>query len=175
MEETLHPANKIPLSNDNNVHLLAYLNEETIEDQYETSVASLMETNEETDITEIRRFSPAVQFASQNQENETKTLEERIPKEFHKFLPVFSNQAADRVPEHKPWDHKIELKPGFEPKSAKIYPLNPAQELEAKKFIDEHLKKGTIRPSESPMASSFFFVDKKRWKAKTVPRLLVYQ
>jgi hypothetical protein len=30
-----------------------------------------------------------------------------------------------------------------------------------KEFIDDNLKKGFIRPSKSPMATPFFFVDKK--------------
>lgn len=137
LEETLHPIDYTLLSNDNDTHLIAYLNEQPPEN--EVNIAMLMGTTEQDNGIEIRRFSPAVQFASQTAEEETKTLEERIPKEFHRFLKVFSDQAADRVPEHKPWDHKIELKPGFEPRSSKIYPLNPMQELETKKFIDEHL------------------------------------
>ncbi len=33
-----------------------------------------------------------------------------------------------------------------------------------KEYISEHLKRGYIRPSKSPMASPFFFVDKKDGK-----------
>jgi hypothetical protein len=33
--------------------------------------------------------------------------------------------------------------------------------MELDKFLKENLEKGYIRPSQSPMASPFFFVDKK--------------
>ena len=40
-------------------------------------------------------------------------MEEQIPKEFHKYLDVFSEEKAARFPEPKKWDHKIELKDTF--------------------------------------------------------------
>ena len=45
------------------------------------------------------------------------TLEEQIPKEFHDFLDVFLEEKAARFLESRPWDHKIELKDTFTPKS----------------------------------------------------------
>ena len=93
---------------------------------------------------------------------ERKPLEEMVPPVYHKYMKAFSEQAADRLPERKAWDHKINLKPNFVPKSSKIYPLNPEEEKLTKvEFIDEHKAKGTIRKSTSPQASPFFFVDKK--------------
>ena len=44
-------------------------------------------------------------------------LEEQIPKEFHEFLDIFSEEKAARFPEPRPWDHKIEMKDTFVPKS----------------------------------------------------------
>ena len=49
------------------------------------------------------------------------SLEERIPKEYHKFLDVFDEKKADQFPEERVWDHKIEMKDGFIPKSFKNY------------------------------------------------------
>ena len=57
--------------------------------------------------------------------------------------------------------HKIELKDGFVPKSFKNYNLTPIEQIELDKFLKENLEKGYIRPSQSPMASPFFFVNKK--------------
>jgi Reverse transcriptase (RNA-dependent DNA polymerase) len=48
------------------------------------------------------------------------------------------------------WDHKIDMKEGFEPKAFK----------NLDKFLDEILEKGYIRLSQSPQASPFFFVKK---------------
>ena len=42
------------------------------------------------------------------------TVEEMVPKE---FLNVFSEEKAARFTESKEWDHKINMKEGFEPKS----------------------------------------------------------
>jgi hypothetical protein len=56
------------------------------------------------------------------------------------------------------------MKKGFEPKSFKNYNLTLAEQLELDKFLKENLKKGYIQPSQSPMASPFFFVSKKDGK-----------
>jgi len=88
-------------------------------------------------------------------------LKEQIPEEYHEFLDVFDEKKADRFPEERIWDHKIELKDGFIPKSFKNYNLTPIEQVELDKFLKENLEKGYIQPSQSPMASPFFFVSKK--------------
>jgi hypothetical protein len=65
---------------------------------------------------------------------------------------------------NQPWDHVIELKPGASMKNCSIYRLTPKESLALKEYIEEHKRKGYIRPSKSPMASPFFFVDKKDGK-----------
>ena len=93
-------------------------------------------------------------------------LEEQVPPEFHDFLDVFSEEKAARFPEPRLWDHKIETKDTFIPKSCKTYNLTPQEQIELDKFLKENLEKGYIRPSQSPMASPFFFVDKKDGKLR---------
>ena len=59
-------------------------------------------------------------------ENEKKaelTNEELVPEDLHKFLDVFDEDKANRFPVSNVWDHKIEMKEGFEPKSFKDYNL----------------------------------------------------
>ena len=68
-------------------------------------------------------------------------LEEQIPKEFHDFLDVFSEEKAASFPESRPWDHKIELKDTFTPKSFKTYNLIPQEQIELDKFLKENLDK----------------------------------
>ena len=58
------------------------------------------------------------------------------------------------------------MKEGFELKSFKSYNLTPEEQIEQDKFIKENLEKGYIRPSQSPMASPFFFVKKKDGKLR---------
>ena len=93
-------------------------------------------------------------------------VEELVPPELHDYLDVFDETKADRFPESRPWDHKIETKEGFVPKSFKTYNLTPAEQIELDKFLKENLEKGYIRPSQSPMASPFFFVAKKDGKLR---------
>ena len=100
-------------------------------------------------------------------ENEKKaelTNEELVPEDLHEFLDVFDENKANRFPKSNVWDHKIDMKEGFEPKSFKNYNLTPEEQKELDKFLDENLEKGYIRPSKSPMASPFFFVKKKDGK-----------
>ena len=76
-------------------------------------------------------------------------------------MAIEENLKANRFPESKKWDHKIDMKEGFEPKSFKNYNLTPEEQVELDTFLKEILAKGYIQPSQSPMASPFFFVKKK--------------
>ena len=85
-------------------------------------------------------------------------------KEDHQYLDIFDEVKAERFPESQPWDHKIKLKEGFQPKLFKTYNLTPEEQRELDNWIKEILEKGYIRPSQSPMASPFFYVKKKDGK-----------
>ena len=61
----------------------------------------------------------------------------------------------------KVWDHAIDVKEDFKPSKAKVYPLSRNEREEVQKFIDEHLKKGYIRPSKLQQTLLVFFVGKK--------------
>jgi hypothetical protein len=97
----------------------------------------------------------------ENSKNQDKTDEQLVPAEYHEYLDIFSEEKAHRFLQSRPWDHKIEMKEGFEPKSFKNYNLTLAEQLELNKFLKENLEKGYIRPSQLPMASPFFFIFKK--------------
>ena len=79
----------------------------------------------------------------------------------HNYLGVFNENKAERFPGPRPWDHKIKLKEGFKPKSFKTINLTPEEQRELDQWLKENLEKGYIRPSQSPMASPFFYVKKK--------------
>ena len=49
---------------------------------------------------------------------------QQIPKEYNQYLKVFKKKPSERLPEHKPWDHEINLKVDWKPKPSKIYPLS---------------------------------------------------
>ena len=84
-----------------------------------------------------------------------------LPEEYAKFVEVFSEEASQKMPPSRPYDHPILLDETFVPKIGKVYPLSPNKQKATDDFIEENLKTGKIRPSSSPQASSFFFVGKK--------------
>ena len=96
-----------------------------------------------------------------NAQKKEKTLEEMIPPELMDYRHIFDKTTANHFPESRPWDHAIDLKKDFVPKDCKVYPLTVPEQAELDKFLNENLEKGYIRPSKYPMASPFFFVDKK--------------
>ena len=101
---------------------------------------------------------------AQQEKPKEKTPEELVPKEYHKFLKVFSKKESERMPLQKPWDHAIDLKDTFKLKKGHIIPLSPAEQEEVTVFLDDQLKKGYIHPSKSPQTSPVFFVPKKDGK-----------
>jgi hypothetical protein len=90
-----------------------------------------------------------------------KQEESILPTQYLPWKEVFEQKAAEQFPGKCPWDHAIELREDFKPKKGKIYPLNPLQQNTLDEWIKEQLAKGYIRPSKSPQASPFFFVEKK--------------
>ena len=65
------------------------------------------------------------------------------------------------MPVRKVWDHMIDLNNDFKASKARVYPLSRNEKDQVQKFVNEHLKKGYIRPSKSPQMSPMFFVEKK--------------
>jgi len=96
------------------------------------------------------------------QAKKKKTFEELVPEFLHEYREVFADDGLSKLPPSRPdIDHRIETKPGFIPKTSKVYPLSPNEKEAVRAFLDEHLKKDFIEPSKSPQSSGFFFVGKK--------------
>jgi len=74
---------------------------------------------------------------------------------------VFAKKDFDILPEHRQWDHAIELILGSEPKSSKVYLLSPVEQKELDSFLEENLCTRRICSSKSPMAAPVFFIKKK--------------
>ncbi|THG98618.1 hypothetical protein EW145_g7394 [Phellinidium pouzarii] len=108
----------------------------------------------------IRRTTTATSLAQRTTKT-IKPLKDSIPAHYHNFIHLFEKKAAERFPIERPYDHAIDLKPDFIPRDCKLYSMTPQEEVALDEFLTENLRKGYIRPSKSPMASPFFFVDKK--------------
>ena len=103
----------------------------------------------------------AQQLAEEANVDREKMTADKIPEQYRDYVKVFAKESFDTLPEKRPWDHAIELKPDAKAVDCKIYPLSLDEQKKLDEFLDENLKTGRIRPSKSPMASAFFFVKKK--------------
>ena len=98
-----------------------------------------------------------------------RTFEEMVPPQYREHAHVFSEQESERLPEHKTWDHAIDLVPRAPANiRTKVYPMSLNEQAELNSFLDENLRKGYIQPSKSPIASPVFFVKKKDGKLRFV-------
>jgi RNase H-like domain found in reverse transcriptase/Reverse transcriptase (RNA-dependent DNA polymerase) len=85
-----------------------------------------------------------------------------IPEPYQQYSRVFSSH---KFPLSRIWDHTIELKPNAPAAlPSKLIPLSQTEQEELHKFVAEHTKQGTIRPSKSPYKACFFYIKKKDGK-----------
>jgi hypothetical protein len=107
--------------------------------------------------------------AKANEAKAKKTFEQMVSKEYHKYSKVFSEIDLHRLPQHRSWDHAIDLKPDTpETLKSKVYPIPHNEQGALDKFIEEQLAKGYIVSSKSPMASPVFFVKKKNGELQLI-------
>jgi hypothetical protein len=93
----------------------------------------------------LKMSNKAQEFALRDAQEKKKTFEELVPDYLHDFTDVFAKDGLNKLPQSCPGvDHRIEMKPGFIPKSAKTYPLSPKETDAVKVFLDEHIAKDFI-------------------------------
>jgi hypothetical protein len=92
-----------------------------------------------------------------------------VPPEYARFHKLFSDAESSRFPPSRPWDHAIDFKPNApDALPCKVYPMTQGEDQALLKFLKEQEAKGYIRPSISPYASPFFFIQKKDGKLRPV-------
>jgi Retroviral aspartyl protease len=102
----------------------------------EILLAYLEEVQKPNEIWINTKTTSAIEFHLKHDERkEELPLPQQIPAIYHDYLDVFDKDKADRFPSSRPWDHKIELKEGFEPKSFKTYNLTPEEQKELDVWI----------------------------------------
>jgi len=75
---------------------------------------------------------------------ETQAAITPLPAYIVEFRSVFTKEDFDILPEHRKWDHMIELTPRAEPKSSKVHPLSLLEQAELDAFLEENLHTGRI-------------------------------
>ena len=89
------------------------------------------------------------------------TKEVEVPKEYQRHESIFDPVESKKLPPSRPWDHAITVKPDApDTIDCKLYLLPPKDDEALRKWLQEEEDKGYIRPSISPIASSFFFLRK---------------
>ena len=84
----------------------------------------------------------------------------KLPPKLHKFFELFSHQKTNRLPPHKPYDHKIKFIKSKQPGYGLLYSMSQGKLQVLKKFLDENSAKNFIRASSSPAAAPILFVKK---------------
>jgi hypothetical protein len=106
-------------------------------------------------------FSEAMELASTQVDTTSPDSDlSTIPSEYHEFADLFSNKEAEKLPPHRPYDHRIPLESGTTPPFGTIYFMSPTELETLRKYIDENLRKGFLRHSQSPCGAPILFVKK---------------
>jgi hypothetical protein len=96
--------------------------------------------------------------------SQPKGFEDIVPTSLHTYADVFSETAFDTLPEHRKWDHTIELEHEPSPGSCKVHPMTLIEQTKMDTFLEEALATGRIRQSKSPLRAPVFFIKKKDGK-----------
>lgn len=99
-------------------------------------------------------------FEDDDEIEDSQTIKETLPLEYHDLADVFSATKADKLPPPRLYDHKIELiRPA--PTPGPIYSLSTPESAELQSYIQYNVDKGFLRPSKSNTGSPVLFVPKK--------------
>jgi RNase H-like domain found in reverse transcriptase/Reverse transcriptase (RNA-dependent DNA polymerase)/Integrase zinc binding domain/Chromo (CHRromatin Organisation MOdifier) domain/Domain of unknown function (DUF4939)/Retroviral aspartyl protease/Integrase core domain len=101
-------------------------------------------------------------------DTEIDDIKKMLPPEYHKFSLVFSKNNSELLPQHRKYDIAIDIMENKTIPWGPIYPLSDPELDTLKKYIDENLEKGFIRPSSSPAGAPLFFVKKKNGELRPV-------
>ena len=105
-----------------------------------TVVTSMHDAHKWKVLSQIWKTTTSTQLAIKEAEKKIQqTWDQIVPKQYHCFKKVLSQEESKQLPRPKPWDHAIDLKPAV-PASfdCKIYPLAPKEQEALKDFLKEH-------------------------------------
>ncbi|KAJ1208721.1 hypothetical protein NDU88_004104 [Pleurodeles waltl] len=91
----------------------------------------------------------------------------QLSKQFSSYKDVFDEKGAETLPPHRSYDCQIDLAPGAILPNCRVYALSEHENQHLRKYLDQILENGFIRPSKSPAASPLFFVPKPNGELQT--------
>jgi hypothetical protein len=84
----------------------------------------------------------------------------KLPQEYQEFVDLFLKKLSDKLPPRYLYNHKITFVEGAKPPFSFLYRILKNKLLVLKKYLEENLSKGFIRPSKSSAASLVIFIKK---------------
>ena len=78
-------------------------------------------------------------LAQKGKQKDNQITKQMVPEEYHEYLLLFDEKKSEQFPPAKTQDHKIEMKPTFEPKAFKPYKFSFAEIKEQENFVKENL------------------------------------
>jgi hypothetical protein len=121
-----------------------------------------MESGDEWRNTTVKRIASIIIGQSLDE------LANRLPPQYREFVDIFGKEAQTALPKHGPHDMVLDLEPGTQPPSGKLYPLSHDELELLKEYLDEMMKAGKIRPSKSSAGAPIFFAKQPSGKLRIV-------
>lgn len=98
--------------------------------------------------------------------HESEEKDHEFPEEYKEYSELIKDEVETALSKHQPWDHEIRLEEGKKPTFGPIYQLSENELKVLKEYIETNLRKGFIRPSESPAGYPILFAPKKDGKLR---------
>ena len=96
-----------------------------------------------------------------NKEELNQMLRDKLPRQYWEFAEVFTKSASNKLPPHREKvDHNIVLEAENNLTPSPLYSMSLEQLELVKAYLEDHLKKGFIVPSNAPYASPVLFAKK---------------
>jgi hypothetical protein len=80
--------------------------------------------------------------------------------EYADCLPTFNRDAAQKLPDHGPFDHEIKLIPGMDPPNIRPRPFSGQQAEAIERYIEDNEARGFIERTSSPARNNLLIVAK---------------
>ncbi len=92
---------------------------------------------------------------------DTDSLKKFVPEQYHDFAKTFAAGEAKTLPQHRPYDLKVDTEEDKLPPAGKLYNMSELELKALKEYIDDILDKGFIQASSSPTGAPVLFAKKK--------------
>jgi len=125
-------------------------------------VKYLKNKNTTTFITSFHKIEKVIQDKQEDHLGieELAEIRQKLPERYQEYADVFSKRESDKLPDHKGYDHRIELTSEQELGYSPLYRMNLKELEAAREYILDNLNKGFIVPSNAPFASPILMASK---------------